>query len=148
MMPSVNVIGGAVLAQAIRKGRIVFLGNVLSIHDNPLRAAEEVAMIDILSGGRVVCGFVRGLGQESLATNANPAYHRERFDEAHDVIVQAWTIPGPLRWAGRHYEYQVVNPWMRPVQKPYPPIWIPGVASRNPSAGRPSRHTDRRDARG
>jgi alkanesulfonate monooxygenase SsuD/methylene tetrahydromethanopterin reductase-like flavin-dependent oxidoreductase (luciferase family) len=57
MMPSVNVIGGAVLAQAIRKGRIVFLGNVLSIHDNPLRVAEEVAMIDILSSGRVVCGW-------------------------------------------------------------------------------------------
>src|SRR5216117_2134944 len=67
MMPSVNVIG-AVLARTTRKGRIVFLGNVLPIHDNPLRVAEEVAMIDILSGGRVVCGFVRGLGQESIAT--------------------------------------------------------------------------------
>src|SRR5207249_4343733 len=128
MMPSVNVIG-AVLARATRKGRIVFLGNVLPIHDNPLRVAEEVAMIDILSGGRVVCGFVRGLGQESLATNANPAYNRERFDEAHDVIVKAWTTPGPFCWVGRHYEYRVVNPWMRPLQKPHPPIWIPGVVS-------------------
>src|SRR5207244_5301655 len=91
-------------------------------HDNPLRVAEEVAMIDILSGGRVVCGFVRGLGQESLATNVNPAYNRERFDEAHDVIVKAWTTPGPFRWAGRHYEYRVVNPWMRALQKPHPPI--------------------------
>jgi alkanesulfonate monooxygenase SsuD/methylene tetrahydromethanopterin reductase-like flavin-dependent oxidoreductase (luciferase family) len=128
LMPSVNVIG-AVLARATRKGRIVFLGNVLPIHDNPLRVAEEVAMIDILSGGRVVCGFVRGLGQESLATNCNPIYNRERFDEAHDVIVKAWTTPGPFRWEGRHYEYRVVNPWMRPLQKPHPPIWIPGVVS-------------------
>jgi len=128
MMPSVNVIG-AVLARTTRRGRIVFLGNVLPIHDNPLRVAEEVAMIDIISGGRVVCGFVRGLGQESLATNANPAYNRERFDEAHDVIVKAWTTPGPFRWSGRHYEYRVVNPWMRPLQKPHPPIWIPGVVS-------------------
>src|SRR5207248_8033042 len=101
----------------------------LHTYDNPLRVAEEVAMIDILSGGRVVCGFVRGLGQESLATNANPAYNRERFDEAHDVIVKAWTTPGPFRWVGRHYEYRVVNPWMRPLQKPHPPIWIPGVVS-------------------
>src|SRR5881396_242347 len=92
MMPSVNVIG-AVLARTTRKGRIVFLGNVLPIHDNPLRVAEEVAMIDILSGGRVICGFVRGLGQESIATNANPIYNRERFDEAHNVIVKAWTFP-------------------------------------------------------
>src|SRR5438094_3784982 len=128
MMPSVNVIG-AVLARATREGRIVFLGNVLPIHDNPLRVAEEVAMIDILSGGRVVCGFVRGLGQESLATNVNPAYNRERFDEAHDVIVKAWTTPGPFRWAGRHYDYRALNPWMRPLQKPHPPIWIPGVVS-------------------
>ena len=128
MMPSVNVIG-SILARTTRQGRIVFLGNVLPIHDNPLRVAEEIAMIDILSGGRVVCGFVRGIGQESLATNTNPVYNRERFDEAHDVIVKAWTTPGPFRWEGRHYDYRIVNPWVRPLQKPHPPIWIPGVAS-------------------
>ena len=119
MMPSVNVIGASV-AQRNRKGKIVFLGNVLPIHDNPLRVAEEVAMIDILSGGRVVCGFVRGLGQESMATNVNPMDNRERFDEAHDVIVAAWTTPGPFRWEGRHFEYRIVNPWMKPLQKPHP----------------------------
>jgi alkanesulfonate monooxygenase SsuD/methylene tetrahydromethanopterin reductase-like flavin-dependent oxidoreductase (luciferase family) len=128
MMPSVNVIGAA-LARTTTQGRIVFLGNVLPIHDNPLRVAEEIAMIDILSGGRVVCGFVRGLGQESLATNTNPVYNRERFDEAHNVIVKAWTTPGPFRWEGKHYHYRIVNPWVLPLQKPHPPIWIPGVAS-------------------
>ena len=117
------------MAQRNRKGKIVFLGNVLPIHDNPLRVAEEVAMIDILSGGRVVCGFVRGLGQESMATNVNPMDNRERFDEAHNVIVAAWTTPGPFRWEGRHFEYRIVNPWMKPLQKPHPPIWIPGVVS-------------------
>lgn len=128
MMPSVNVIGAA-LARTTTKGRIVFLGNVLPIHDNPLRVAEEIAMIDILSGGRVVCGFVRGLGQESMATNTNPVYNRERFDEAHNVIIKAWTTPGPFRWEGKHYHYRIVNPWVMPLQKPHPPIWIPGVAS-------------------
>jgi alkanesulfonate monooxygenase SsuD/methylene tetrahydromethanopterin reductase-like flavin-dependent oxidoreductase (luciferase family) len=128
MMPSVNVIGSA-LARTTRKGKIVFLGNVLPIHENPLRVAEEVAMIDILSGGRLICGFVRGLGQESLATNVNPVYNRERFDEAHNVIIAAWTRPGPFRWEGRHFEYRVVNPWMKPLQKPHPAIWIPGVVS-------------------
>ena len=91
--------------------------------------AEEIAMIDIISGGRVVCGFVRGIGQESMATNTNPIYNRERFDEAHDVIVKAWTTPGPFRWEGKHYQYRIVNPWMMPLQKPHPPIWIPGVVS-------------------
>ncbi len=128
MMPSVNVIG-SVLARTTTKGRIVFLGNVLPIHENPLRVAEEIAMIDILSGGRVVCGFVRGLGQESIATNTNPMHNRERFDEAHNVIVKAWTTPGPFRWEGKHYDYRVVKPWVMPLQKPHPPIWIPGVAS-------------------
>ena len=128
MMPSINVIG-SVLAKTTKKGKIVFLGNVLPIHDNPLRVAEEVAMIDILSGGRVVCGFVRGIGQESMATNANPVYNRERFDEAHNIIVKAWTTPGPFRWEGKHYHYRIVNPWVMPLQKPHPPIWIPGVAS-------------------
>ena len=128
MMPSVNVIG-SVLARTTKKGKIVFLGNVLPIHENPLRVSEEIAMIDILSGGRVICGFVRGLGQESLATNVNPIYNRERFDEAHNVIIKAWTTPGPFRWEGKHYHYRVVNPWVMPLQKPHPPIWIPGVAS-------------------
>ena len=128
MMPSVNVIG-SVLARTTKKGKIAFLGNVLPIHENPLRIAEEIAMIDILSGGRVVCGFVRGIGQESIATNTNPIYNRERFDEAHNVIIKAWTEPGPFRHEGKHYQYRVVNPWVMPLQKPHPPIWIPGVAS-------------------
>ena len=86
-------------------------------------------MIDIISGGRVICGFVRGLGQESMSTNVNPVHNRERFEEAHDLIIKAWTTPGPFRWEGKHYEYRVVNPWMIPLQKPHPPIWIPGVSS-------------------
>ena len=96
MMPSVNVIG-AVLSKMTKQGKIVFLGNVLPIHENPLRVAEEIAMIDCISGGRVICGFVRGLGQESWATNTNPVYNRERFDEAHNLIVKTWTTPGPFR---------------------------------------------------
>ena len=128
MMPSVNVIG-AVLSKLTKKGKIVFLGNVLPIHENPLRVAEEIAMIDCISGGRVVCGFVRGLGQESWATNTNPIYNRERFEEAHDLIVKTWTTPGPFRWEGKHFHFRAVNPWAMPLQKPHPPVWIPGVAS-------------------
>ena len=128
MMPSVNVIG-SILSRLTKNGKIVFAGNVLPIHENPLRIAEEIAMIDILSGGRVICGFVRGLGQESIATNTNPLHNRERFDEAHDLIIKAWTTPGPFRWEGKHYQFRVVNPWALPLQKPHPPIWIPGVAS-------------------
>ena len=128
LMPSVNVIG-AVLAKLTKQGKIVFLGNVLPIHENPVRVAEEVAMIDMISGGRVVCGFVRGIGQESMATNTNPVFNRERFQEAHDLVIKTWTTPGPFRWEGKHYHLRVVNPWVMPLQKPHPPVWIPGVVS-------------------
>ena len=128
MMPAMNMIG-SILAKLTSRGKIVLLGNALPIHDNPLRLAEELAMMDVISGGRVISGFVRGIGIESLATNTNPAYNRERFEEAHDLIVKAWTTPGPFRWEGKHYHYRVVNPWVLPLQKPHPPIWVPGTVS-------------------
>jgi len=84
----------------------------------------------MLSKGRLVSGFVRGGGQEQLASGVNPAYNRERFEEAHDLIIKAWTTPGPFRWEGNHYQSRVVNPWAVPLQKPHPRVWIPGVASK------------------
>jgi alkanesulfonate monooxygenase SsuD/methylene tetrahydromethanopterin reductase-like flavin-dependent oxidoreductase (luciferase family) len=55
----------------------------------------------------------------------------ERLQDAHEFVVTAWTKPGPFRWEGEHYNYRYVNPWARPYQDPHPPIWIPGVMSRN-----------------
>jgi alkanesulfonate monooxygenase SsuD/methylene tetrahydromethanopterin reductase-like flavin-dependent oxidoreductase (luciferase family) len=91
--------------------------------------AEELAEIDMISGGRLVPGWVRGAGSEQLANNVNPAYNRERFNEAHDFIIKVWTTPGPFRYEGKHYHYRFVNPWVLPLQKPYPPIWSPGLVS-------------------
>ena len=119
----------AILARTTTKPKIVLLGNPLPIFDNPLRLAEELAEIDMISGGRLVSGFVRGTGVESLATNTNPLYNRERFEEAHDLVLKTWTTPGPFRWEGKHYQFRVVNPFQTPLQKPHPPIWIPGTGS-------------------
>ncbi len=69
-------------------------------------------------------------GQEQLATGVNPAFNRERFEEAHDLIVKAWTVPGPFRYEATHYQHRVVNPWAVPLQKPHPRVWIPGVISK------------------
>ncbi|WP_143302198.1 LLM class flavin-dependent oxidoreductase, partial [Candidatus Entotheonella palauensis] len=110
--------------------KIVMLGNPLPLAENPVRLAEELAMIDMISRGRLVSGFVRGGGQEQLATGVNPAYNRERFEEAHELITRAWTEKGPIRFEGVHYQHRVVNPWAVPLQKPYPRVWIPGVISR------------------
>jgi alkanesulfonate monooxygenase SsuD/methylene tetrahydromethanopterin reductase-like flavin-dependent oxidoreductase (luciferase family) len=56
-------------------------------------------------------------------------YNRERFEEAHDLLIKTWTTDGPFRWEGKHYQFRVVNPWTKPLQKPHPRIYIPGVAS-------------------
>jgi alkanesulfonate monooxygenase SsuD/methylene tetrahydromethanopterin reductase-like flavin-dependent oxidoreductase (luciferase family) len=119
----------AILARITKKPKIVLLGNPLPIFDNPVRLAEELAEIDMISHGRLVSGFVRGTGVESLATNTNPLFNRERFEEAHDLVIKIWTTPGPFRWEGKHYHFRVVNPFQVPLQKPHPPVWIPGTGS-------------------
>ena len=107
------------------------MGNILPIWDDPLWLVEQLSMIDMISKGRLVSGWVRGTGRESVSHNAPPAYNWERFQEAHDFIIKAWTTPGPFRWEGKHFQYRYVNPWVRPYQKPHPPIWLPGVVSRD-----------------
>ncbi|MBV9228061.1 MAG: LLM class flavin-dependent oxidoreductase [Chloroflexi bacterium] len=127
-MPSPNIMA-AVLTQRIKRAKIGIVGNALPLHDDPIRVAEEVAMLDVISGGRVISGFVRGTGMEYFSYNVNPALSRERMNEAHDLIIQAWTRPGPFAFEGEHYNYRYVNVWPRPIQKPHPPIWLPGTAS-------------------
>ncbi|HCH09206.1 MAG TPA: hypothetical protein DEW32_08425, partial [Dehalococcoidia bacterium] len=119
----------SILAKITKKAKIVLLGNILPIWEDPLWLVEQLAMIDMISRGRLVSGWVRGTGRESVAHNAPPPYNWERFQEAHEFIVKAWTEPGPFRWEGKHYNYRYVNPWVRPYQKPHPQIWLPGVVS-------------------
>ena len=128
MHANINI-HAAILAGMTKKLKLVLLGNPLPIIYNPVRIAEELAMIDMISKGRLVSGFIRGGGTEQLATNVNPAFNRERFQEAHDLIIKTWTEPGPFRWEGDQYQFRVVNPWAVPLQKPHPRIWIPGVTS-------------------
>jgi alkanesulfonate monooxygenase SsuD/methylene tetrahydromethanopterin reductase-like flavin-dependent oxidoreductase (luciferase family) len=127
-IPSPNVMAAA-LVRRTQRARIAILGNALPLRDHPLRVAEEVAMLDVISGGRIISGFVRGLGAEYHSFNVNPTYSRERFLEAHDLIVRAWTEPGPFAWDGRHYQLRYVNLWPRPLQKPHPPIFLPTQGS-------------------
>ena len=121
----------AILARITKKAKIALLGNILPIWDDPLWLAETLAEIDMISHGRLISGWVRGTGRESVAHNSPPPYNWERFQEAHEFIVKAWTAPGPFRWEGKHYHYRYVNPWARPYQQPHPQIWLPGVVSRD-----------------
>lgn len=129
LMPSPNVIAGA-LTQRTTRVKIAVIGNALPLYHPPLRVAEEFAMLDVLSGGRLIAGMVVGGGPEYFSYNVNPTYARERFREALDLIVKAWTEPGPFCWNSKHYFLRYVNPWPRPLQQPHPAIWIPGVGSK------------------
>jgi alkanesulfonate monooxygenase SsuD/methylene tetrahydromethanopterin reductase-like flavin-dependent oxidoreductase (luciferase family) len=128
MQPRITVMS-SILAVITEQVKIVQLGNPLPVYDSPLQFAEDIAMIDMISGGRLVSGLVRGAGQESLSLNANPAYNRERFYEAHDLLIKILTEEGPGYWEGEHFQYRVLNPWVRPLQQPHPRIWVPGVLS-------------------
>jgi alkanesulfonate monooxygenase SsuD/methylene tetrahydromethanopterin reductase-like flavin-dependent oxidoreductase (luciferase family) len=128
LMPSPNLIAAA-LTQRTSTCKLAVIGNALPLYNPPLRVAEEFAMLDVMSNGRLVAGMVIGGGPEYFSFNINPTHARERFREALDLILKAWTEPGPFLWDSKHYHYRYVNPWPLPLQKPHPPIWIPGAGS-------------------
>jgi alkanesulfonate monooxygenase SsuD/methylene tetrahydromethanopterin reductase-like flavin-dependent oxidoreductase (luciferase family) len=128
MMPAPNLIASA-LIQRTTTCKVAVLGRALPLVNNPMTIAEEFAMLDTLSRGRLIAGFVRGIGTEYHAMGINPAFSHERYLEAHDMIVQAWTRPGPFEFEGEHYNNRYVNLWPRPYQTPHPPIWVPSQGS-------------------
>jgi alkanesulfonate monooxygenase SsuD/methylene tetrahydromethanopterin reductase-like flavin-dependent oxidoreductase (luciferase family) len=129
LMPVPGVMAGA-LARRTKRAKIAVLGRALPLLNNPLTVAEEFAMLDNITAGRFVAGFVRGIGAEYHSSGENPAESHDRFHEAHDLIVRAWTEPGPFPFEGKYYRFNYVNTWPRPYQLPHPPIWIPSQGSR------------------
>ena len=126
LMPSPNLIGSA-LARATEDAAILILGNSLGLYNPPLRVAEEMAMIDCISGGRMIAGFPIGTPMDTcFAYGQNPSTLRQRYLEAHDVIMRAWRDEDVFSFNGRFNQLRYVNIWPRPVQKPHPPVWIPG----------------------
>lgn len=128
IMPSPNLMA-AILARQTTRVKIAIVGNALPLYNPPTRVAEEFAMIDNISRGRLIAGFVVGGGPEYYSFSINPAHARERFQEAHDIIIKAWTEPGPQEYIGKHYKLRFLNTWPRPYQKPHPEVWIPGAGS-------------------
>jgi alkanesulfonate monooxygenase SsuD/methylene tetrahydromethanopterin reductase-like flavin-dependent oxidoreductase (luciferase family) len=116
----------SILARTTKSARILALGNPVANRRDPVRIAEEMAMIDVISGGRAEVGFVRGVAQEISPANSNPVLMKERMWEAVDLIIKAWTThDGPFSWEGEFFHQRQVNIWPRPLQQPHPPIWVP-----------------------
>jgi alkanesulfonate monooxygenase SsuD/methylene tetrahydromethanopterin reductase-like flavin-dependent oxidoreductase (luciferase family) len=120
-------LSASILARQTKNARICILGNPVANRSNPLRIAEEMAMIDCISRGRLDVGFVRGVPYETFAANSNPTQTVERLWEGLDLIVKAWTThDGPFNFEGKHWHKRQVNLWPRPYQTPHPQVWVTG----------------------
>jgi alkanesulfonate monooxygenase SsuD/methylene tetrahydromethanopterin reductase-like flavin-dependent oxidoreductase (luciferase family) len=121
----------AILARETRKARICILGNPIANRGEPVRIAEEMAMIDCLSHGRLDVGFVRGVPNEIHPSNCNPTQTNERLWEGVDLALMAWTShDGPFNFEGKFWHKRAVNIWPRPWQQPHPPVWITGSSDK------------------
>ncbi|MSO91459.1 MAG: LLM class flavin-dependent oxidoreductase [Acetobacteraceae bacterium] len=129
LMPSPNLIASA-LARRTTDTAICVMGNSLALYNPPTRVAEEFAMLDCISGGRLIAGFPVGTPMDTTyAYGQNPSMLRERYLEAHDLVMRAWTEKETFAFNGRYNQQRYVNIWPRPVQQPHPPVWIPGGGS-------------------
>lgn len=115
----------AALTRVVKKARIAVLGPLVSM-TNPVRTAEELAMLDQLSGGRLIALFLRGTPNEFLAYGVNPQETRARTQEASELIVRALTEPEPFGWEGRYFRFRTIAVWPRVIQQPHPPLFYSG----------------------
>jgi len=131
--PNPTLLASAVACAAQAEGldvAITVLGRSLGKTREPLKIAEEYALLDCISGGRLIAGFPVGLSYDANLNASLPAVEtRERYREHRELILKAWSEPRPFPWNGRFEKYGQVNIWPRPIQQPHPPIWIPGIGS-------------------
>jgi Luciferase-like monooxygenase len=132
LMNSPNMMAAAG-AQRTKNLKFLLLGNLLPLH-NPLRIAEELAMADCLSRGRILSGFARGVPREYGVYGVPMAESRARFEEAVDIILKAWT-EDVFSYEGKFWSYKDISIWPRPYARPYPPVWVPFMAARKRSSG-------------
>ena len=118
LMNSPNLMASAV-AQRTRRLKLLIYGNLLPLHE-PLRLAEELAMLDCLSNGRIISGFALGIPREYQVHNVPLDESRARFEEAYDIVTRAWT-EDVFSYSGKFWSYKDVAIRPRPVQRPDPP---------------------------
>ena len=137
----------AVIARETKRARLLTLGNPIANRPDPVRVAEEMAWLDVLSGGRLEMGLVKGAPYEIAPANSNPARLMRRYWEAHDLILKALsTTDGPFNWEGEYFHYRNVNIWPRPIQQPTPPVWMTGMSVDSGTSGGRTRPRDRHAA--
>ena len=113
----------AAVAERCKRVKIAMLGQLLPLN-NPVRCAEELGMLDNITNGRLIIGFLRGTPNEAQTYGVNPAEGRGRLFEGMDLILKALTEPQPFSWEGRYHQYRTVSVWPLPVQQPLPPVIV------------------------
>ena len=126
LTPSPTV-SAAWLAGRVERIKIALLGPIVPTA-NPIRIAEEVAMLDALAPGRIVAGLLRGTTNEYLSYDLNPEEARARTDEGMELVLRAWTEPRAFGWQGRYFHYRTVSIWPRRPD-PMPPTYILGTSA-------------------
>jgi alkanesulfonate monooxygenase SsuD/methylene tetrahydromethanopterin reductase-like flavin-dependent oxidoreductase (luciferase family) len=122
----------AILARQTKNARLLALGIPIANRTNPVRVAEEIAMVDTISGGRLEVGLVKGAAYEVFMSNRQPNHFVDRFWEAHDLILAAIENKGDnFSWTSENYHYRAVSLWPRPLQQPRPPIWMTASSARS-----------------
>jgi alkanesulfonate monooxygenase SsuD/methylene tetrahydromethanopterin reductase-like flavin-dependent oxidoreductase (luciferase family) len=127
LMNSPNLLAAAA-SQRTRRLKLHIYANLLPLHE-PLRVAEELAMLDCMSNGRVVAGFARGIPREHTVYGVPMAESRARFEEAYEIVRALWTEE-VASYEGKFWSYRDVAIWPRPVQTPHPPTWVPVTSSK------------------
>jgi alkanesulfonate monooxygenase SsuD/methylene tetrahydromethanopterin reductase-like flavin-dependent oxidoreductase (luciferase family) len=129
LMPSPNIIAAG-LARRTSRAALCVIGNSIALYNPPIRVAEEFAMLDVISGGRLVAGFPVGTSMDTnFCYGQIPALTRDKYREAHELIMRAWAAEEPFAFDGKYNQLRWVNCWPKPIQKPHPPIYIPGGGS-------------------
>jgi alkanesulfonate monooxygenase SsuD/methylene tetrahydromethanopterin reductase-like flavin-dependent oxidoreductase (luciferase family) len=129
LMPSPNLMA-ATLTRRTRQTKIILMGNSVALYNPPTRVAEEMAMLDVMSGGRLVAGFPVGTPMDTdYCYGEPPATLRDKYREGVELILRAWEAEEPFAFNGRFTQLRYVNVWPRPIQRPRPPVWIPGGGS-------------------
>lgn len=113
----------AAATQVTERIKLVTMGIALALYPHPVRVAEELAMVDNLSHGRLVVGLISSGAQSLYAYSVSPTEEPDRYHEAYDLVIKAWTEENPFEWHGDYYDYECVSILPRPLQEPYPPIW-------------------------
>jgi alkanesulfonate monooxygenase SsuD/methylene tetrahydromethanopterin reductase-like flavin-dependent oxidoreductase (luciferase family) len=120
--PSIPVMGAYVAARTKRLR--IATGVTLAAYYHPLRLAEEIALLDILSDGRVYWGAGRGFDPVEFRVfgmTAEESY--PRFREVVDIVVKAWTDER-ITYKGQYHSFENVEVLPKPLQTPHPPMWV------------------------